>query len=74
MPSHSITPRPEYGPRECQILSDPTAAASRAKNSLGTLAGLLVTLNRRMGRPFRCTLPATDVHPDNHPVGASCLY
>jgi hypothetical protein len=22
-------------------------------------------------RPFRCTLPATDVHPDNHPVGAS---
>src|SRR5450755_4519669 len=26
------------------------------------------------GAPFRCTLPATDVHPDNHPVGASCVY
>ena len=24
--------------------------------------------------PFQVHLPATDVHPDNHPFGASCVY
>ena len=31
-------------------------------------------LSGAWGAPFRCTLPATDVHPDNHPFGASCVY